>query len=339
MKEQIDKLLTQFQSELTQAQSTSELEDIRVRYLGRKGPLQDLMKGLKDCSPEDRPKAGKWVNDLKTTITQALEDQAKLAKQTELTAQLQNENIDVTEPGRKRFLGRTHPITQMIDEIHSILKGMGFSIQYAPEIESEYYNYWGLNFPPDHPALDMQDTFYISEGTLLRSHTTNIQQRIMESHEPPIRIVSIGKCYRNETITTRSHVLFHQLDPFYVDKNVTMGDLIATLEEFYSKIFNNDAEMRVRASYFPFVEPGIEVDIKCTSCGGSGCRLCKDTGWLEVCGAGMVHEEVLKQGGIDPETHSGFAWGGGIERLVQLRHGISDIRLFTTNDLRFLHQF
>ena len=339
MKEQIDKLLTQFQSELDQAQSTSELENLRVRYLGRKGPLQDLMKGLKDCAPEDRPKAGKWVNDLKTTITGALETKASLSKQAELTAQLQNENIDVTEPGRKRFLGRTHPITQMIDETLAILQGMGFSIQYSPDIESEYYNYWGLNFPPDHPALDMQDTFYISKDALLRSHTTNIQQRIMESHKPPIRVASPGKCYRNETITTRSHVLFHQIDVFYVDQGVTMADLLSTLEEFYSKIFNSNVDMRVRASYFPFVEPGIEVDIKCTSCGGSGCRLCKDTGWLEVCGAGMVHEEVLKQGGIDPETHSGFAWGGGVERLVQLRHGISDIRLFTNNDLRFLRQF
>ncbi|HPE85417.1 MAG TPA: hypothetical protein PLO43_04495 [Chlamydiales bacterium] len=185
----------------------------------------------------------------------------------------------------------------------------------------------------------MQDTFYISKDVLLRSHTTNIQQRIMEAHKPPIRVVSPGKCYRNETITTRSHVLFHQIDVFYVDQNVTMGDLLSTLEEFYSKIFNSNVEMRVRASYFPFVEPGIEVDIKCTSCGGSGCRLCKHTGWLEVCGAGMVHPEVLKQGGIDPEMHSGFAWGGGVERLVQLRHGISDIRLFTNNDIRFLNQF
>ena len=227
----------------------------------------------------------------------------------------------------------------MLDEVIEILVGMGFSVQESPEIESEYYNYGGLNYPPDHPARDMQDTFYITPDILLRSHTTSIQQHMMENASPPIRILSPGKCYRNETITARSHVFFHQVDVLYIDKDVTFSDLLATKEEFYTKIFKQKIELRVRPSYFPFVEPGMEVDIKCSACAGSGCALCKHTGWLEVAGAGMVHPNVLKAGGIDPEVYSGYAWGGGIERLFMLRHGISDIRLFTENDVRFLSQF
>ncbi|MCP5492062.1 MAG: phenylalanine--tRNA ligase subunit alpha [Chlamydiales bacterium] len=337
--ESISNLRHQFQADLSKASTSQDVEALRIRYLGRKSPVQDLMKSLKDCSEEERPKAGKLINELKQEIATAIEAVAEQFYNEELDKRLKNETIDVTEPGRKRFLGRAHPISQMIDEITDVLKEMGFSIQLSPEIETEFYNYWGLNFPPDHPALDMQDTFYIDKDLLLRSHTTNIQQRIMESQIPPIRIASPGKCYRNETITSRSHVLFHQVDVFYVDMGVTMSDLLATLETFYSKIFHKNVNMRTRASYFPFVEPGIEVDIQCTACGGTGCRLCKDTGWLEVCGAGMVHPEVLKQGGIDPETYSGFAWGGGVERLFMLRHGVRDIRQFTDNDVRFLKQF
>lgn len=337
--ELISNLRHQFQSDLSKASTSHDVEALRIRYLGRKSPVQDLMKSLKDFSEEERPKAGKLINELKEEIAAAIEERAKQFYDIELEERLKIESIDVTEPGRKRFLGRAHPLSQMIDEITDVLKEMGFSIQLSPEIESEFYNYWGLNFPPDHPALDMQDTFYINKDLLLRSHTTNIQQRIMESHTPPIRIASPGKCYRNETITSRSHVLFHQIDVFHVDKGVTMADLLATLETFYTKLFHQKINMRTRASYFPFVEPGIEVDIQCTACAGKGCRLCKETGWLEVCGAGMVHPEVLKQGGIDPDIYSGFAWGGGVERLFMLRHGVTDIRQFTDNDVRFLKQF
>ena len=215
----------------------------------------------------------------------------------------------------------------------------GFLCNILAEIETEYYNYGGLNYPLDHPARDMQDTFYIDKNTLLRSHTTTIQQHIMENTAAPIRVISPGKCYRNETITARSHVFFHQLDALYIEKNVTFADLLATKEEFYTKLFNKKIELRVRPSYFPFVEPGMEIDIHCTACLGKGCSLCKQTGWLEVCGAGMVHPNVLKEGGVDPEKYSGYAWGLGIERLFMLRHGISDIRYFTENDMRFLAQF
>jgi phenylalanyl-tRNA synthetase alpha chain len=216
---------------------------------------------------------------------------------------------------------------------------MGFSVQLGPDIDSDYYNFEGLNFPPEHPARDMQDTFYLTPQMLLRTQTTNIQLRTMESQKPPIRIIAPGKVYRNETITARSHVFFHQVDALYIDKGVTFADLLATLHEFLSRLFHQEVETRFRPSYFPFVEPGMEVDVRCLSCGGTGCMLCKYSGWLEVAGAGMVHPEVLKNGGIDPEVYSGYAWGMGVERIILLRHGVRDIRLFTENDMRFLEQF
>lgn len=339
MKKRIDDLKEAFQQELKSAQKTSELEKLRVKYLGRKSPIQALMQDLRSCTPEQRPEMGKLINTLKHDVSNELTTHFEALEAKELNLRLAEEKVDVTLPGRKQCLGRKHPLSQMLDEVMDILIGMGFSVQQSPEIESEYYNYGGLNYPPDHPARDMQDTFYITPEILLRSHTTSIQQHMMENAQPPIRILSAGKCYRNETITARSHVFFHQVDVLYIDKDVTFSDLLATKEEFYTKIFKQKIELRVRPSYFPFVEPGMEVDIKCTSCAGSGCGLCKHTGWLEVAGAGMVHPNVLKAGGIDPEVYSGYAWGGGIERLFMLRHGISDIRLFTENDTRFLSQF
>ena len=260
-------------------------------------------------------------------------------KEEEFALLLKQEWEDISLPGRPSFIGRQHPISKMIDEVTEILIGMGFSIQSSPEIESDYCNYEALNYSSDHPARDMQDTFYITSNTLLRSHTTSIQPRIMSQTSPPFRIFSFGKCYRNETVSSRSHVLFYQVDVFYVDKGVTFSNLLATQEEFYTKIFKQEIDMRVRPSYFPFVEPGMEVDIRCTKCKGNGCFLCKHTGWIEVCGAGMVHPEVLKAGGIDPQVYSGYAWGAGIERPIMLRHGINDIRFFTENDIRFLSQF
>lgn len=339
MRNKIRDLKQAFDQEISKIEHTKQLEDLRVKYLGKKSPIQALMQDLRDCTPEERPEMGKLINTLKQEVSTQIESQFHALRGRELSLRLAQEHIDVTLPGRRAFLGRKHPLTQMLDEVIEILIGMGFSVQYSPEIETEYYNYGGLNYPPDHPARDMQDTFYITPDLLLRSHTTSIQQHIMENSRPPIRILSPGKCYRNETITARSHVFFHQIDVLYIDKDVTFSDLLATKEEFYTKIFRQKIEMRVRPSYFPFVEPGMEVDIRCTSCGGSGCQLCKHTGWLEVCGAGMVHPEVLRAGGVDPEVYSGYAWGGGVERLFMLRHGISDIRLFTENDSRFLAQF
>lgn len=339
MRNKIRDLKQAFDQEISEVEHSKELETLRIKYLGKKSPIQALMQDLRDCTPEERPEMGKLINTLKQEVTSLIDNEFQSLRKKELSLRLSQEKVDVTLPGRCSFMGRKHPLTQMLDEVIEILIGMGFSVQYCPEIESEYYNYGGLNYPPDHPARDMQDTFYITPDVLLRSHTTSIQQHIMENSAPPIRILAPGKCYRNETITSRSHVFFHQIDVLYIDKDVTFSDLLATKEEFYTKIFRQKIEMRVRPSYFPFVEPGMEVDIRCTSCAGSGCQLCKHTGWLEVCGAGMVHPEVLKAGGLDPEIYSGYAWGGGVERLFMLRHGISDIRLFTENDMRFLSQF
>lgn len=339
MQDKIRDLKKAFEQEIASARQSKQLEELRVKYLGKKSPIQSLMKSLREVSPEERPQVGQQINSLKEEITTLIDHQFSLVRKEELSERLQQEKIDVTLPGRCRHAGRKHPLTQMLDEVAEILAGMGFSVQYSSEIETEYYNYGGLNYPPDHPARDMQDTFYLTKDLLLRSHTTTIQQHMMENRQPPIRVISIGKCYRNETITARSHVFFHQVDGFYVDKNVTFADLLSTMEEFYTKVFRQKIEMRVRPSYFPFVEPGMEIDIKCTTCRGEGCQLCKYTGWLEVCGAGMVHPEVLKAGGLDPDVYSGYAWGGGIERLIMLRCGISDIRLFAENDQRFLNQF
>lgn len=339
MKKQIEELKNSFTEELKLAEKAKDLEQLKVKYLGKKSPIQALMQDLKGCNPDDRPVMGKLINTLKQEVSEILDQKKTALEAEELTLRLAQEKVDVTLPGRRSFLGSKHPLSQMFEEVIEILVGMGFSVQESPEIETEYYNYGGLNYPPDHPARDMQDTFYITPDILLRSHTTSIQQHMFENVQPPIRIMAGGKCYRNETITARSHVFFHQVDVLYIDKEVTFSDLLATKEEFYTKIFKQKVELRVRPSYFPFVEPGMELDIKCTNCGGAGCAFCKHTGWLEVAGAGMVHPKVLKEGGIDPEVYSGYAWGGGIERLFMLRHGISDIRLFTENDTRFLSQF
>lgn len=339
LKEKIEDLHKEFREQLKTAKSSQDVEDLRIKYLGRKGPLVSLMQELKGVPPESRPEVGKLINELKDEVAEKLEKVLITLQSSELQNQLKNEKIDASLPGRTHNLGRVHPISQAIERMVDILTQMGFSIYYSPEIESEYHNYGGLNYPEDHPARDMQDTYYIDKETLLRSHTTSFQQRVMANFEPPIRRMSVGKCYRNETISARSHVIFHQIDVMYIDKGVTLGDLLASLEEFYSKLFEQSVEIRVRASYFPFVEPGVEVDVKCTICKGSGCRLCKNTGWLEMCGAGMIHPEVLKEGGLDPDEYSGFAWGGGVERPFMLLHGINDIRLFLENDMRFLEQF
>jgi len=329
----------QFCQELNAADNSAAIEQLRVKYLGKKGPIQDLMKSLRDASVEDKKAMGKEVNDLKELIASMLEQADRNAREKEIAAQLENEKIDVTLDGRKRFVGRKHPINEVMDEILEILIGMGFSVQYGPDIDTDYYNFEVLNFSADHPARDMQDTFYVEPNVLLRTHTSNIQARVMELHKPPIRIVAPGTAFRNETITARSHVFFHQIEGLYIDKKVTFADLLATLEELFKKLFTSDVSVRFRPSYFPFVEPGMEVDISCLNCQGNGCQLCKHTGWLEVAGAGLVHPEVLKNGGIDPEEFSGYAWGMGVERIVMLKRGIKDIRLFAENDLRFLQQF
>ncbi len=339
MQAKILEVKKEFQQNLSDLQSSKDVEQLKVQFLGKKGPVQSLMSCLRDVTPEERPMVGKWINDLKEEIALLCDQALSTFFQAEQAVRLEEEKIDITLPGRRRFIGKKHPITLLRDEVLEILIGMGFSVQYGPDIDSDYYNYEGLNFPPDHPARDMQDTFYLSPDALLRSHTSNTQLRVMESHKPPIRIAAPGTVYRNETISARSHVFFHQVEGLYVDEDVSFADLLATMEEFLSKLFHARVQTRFRPSYFPFVEPGMEVDVLCTSCQGNGCRLCKHTGWLEILGAGMVHPEVLKNGGIDPDCYSGYAWGMGLERLAMLRYGIKDIRMFTENDVRFLSQF
>lgn len=339
MKSEIDTLKDTFTTEIQSADSSHILEELKVKYLGRKGPIQGLMKSLKDASKEERPLLGKMINDLKVEISDQLASKLDVLLQKEEDQKIEEEEIDITLPGRRGFAGRKHLITQTIDHILDILIGMGFSVQYGPDIDTDYYNYEALNFPADHPARDMQDTFYISEDVLLRSHTSNVQTRVMEMSEPPIRIIAPGKTYRNETITARSHVFFHQVEGLYIDRGVTFADLLSTMDEFLSKVFDHDVKTRYRPSYFPFVEPGMEVDVNCLACSGKGCVICKHTGWLEIAGAGMVHPEVLKNGNIDPEEFTGYAWGMGVERLAMLKHGVNDIRLFTENHMRFLEQF
>ncbi|MDR3623767.1 MAG: phenylalanine--tRNA ligase subunit alpha [Chlamydiales bacterium] len=327
------------ESALKEIRELKQVEDARLKFLGRKGPIQALMLHLKQIPVSDKPLAGKLVNDLKEKVENSILHLSEKLCLLEEASRIEQESIDISLPGRRKFLGRRHPVLQMQDKVLEVLISMGFSVQYGPDIESDYYNFEALNYPKDHPARDMQDTFYISPDILLRTHTTNIQIRIMEMIKPPIRIICPGNVYRNEEVTARSHVFFHQVDGLYIDKGVTFADLLATLEQFYAKLFGDDIRTRVRASYFPFVEPGLEVDILCVLCKGKGCSTCKHTGWLEVAGAGMVHPEVLKNSGIDPEEYSGYAWGMGIERLVMVQKGISDIRMFTENDMRFLQQF
>lgn len=339
MRDLIHSLSQEFANELKSATSSSDLENLKVKYLGKKGPIQGLMKELKNTPPEQRPEVGKQINDLKEEVSRQIESVQNQLLEKEVAEQLIKEKIDITLPGNRKFLGRRHVITQAFDDVIDILSGMGFTVQYGPEIDTDYYNFEALNFAHDHPARDMQDTFYISSNVLLRTHTSNIQTRIMEAQKPPIRIIAPGKVYRNETITARSHVFFHQLEACYIDKGVTFSDLLATLKEFLQKLFHQEVNVRFRPSYFPFVEPGMEIDISCLSCDGKGCLLCKQSGWLEIAGAGMVHPEVLKNGDIDPEVYTGYAWGMGIDRVALLKHAIKDIRLFTENDVRFLAQF
>lgn len=339
MHETIESIRKQFLLELETAQQVSDLEEIKVKYLGKKGPIQQLMVALRDVSQDQRPELGKKINTLKEELTLSVDGKLAELARTEQNIRLSQENIDITIPGRRRHSGRKHPITQEMDFLLNIFKGMGFTVVQGPNIDTDYYNFEALNFPPHHPARDMQDTFYLSKDHLLRTHTSNVQMRVMEGSKPPIRIVSPGRAYRNEAISGRSHVFFHQIEGFAVDEGITFGDLLSTLQEFLDKLFGMPVKTRFRPSFFPFVEPGLECDVHCQACNGSGCPLCKHTGWLEVLGAGMIHPEVLKNGDIDPERYSGFAWGLGVERLVMLKYGITDIRAFTENDYRFLNQF
>jgi phenylalanyl-tRNA synthetase alpha chain len=312
-----------------------DAENFRVKYLGKKGVLRELMKSLGAMSPEDRKAFGAAANALREEI----EGRFNSAREQGKGAKTADPGFDPTLPGFPFPSGSLHPLAQTRNHIVEILASMGFSIAYGPEIESDFYNFQALNMPPLHPARDMQDTFYINEKTVLRTHTSPVQIRVMENQKPPIRAIMPGRVYRNEEISARSYCMFHQIEGLYIDKNVSFADLKGTLLAFSRRFFDENTKIKIRPSFFPFTEPSVEVDVECFLCKGKGCGVCKQSGWLEILGAGMVHPNVLKYGGIDPEEYTGFAFGMGIERITMLKHGIDDIRLFYENDVRFLKQF
>lgn len=334
----IDQVEKWAREKIASAQNTSELEELRVALLGKKGKVSSLMLQLKDLSSEERPLFGAKVNRLKELCVGLLENSMDQLHSKEQAERFELEKVDVTLPSRPLFQGKAHPITAFIHKVLSIMEGLGFAPCRSTEVDTSYYNYEGLNFPEDHPARDMQDTFYLDSERLLRSHTTTLWQHVFPITKPPIRITTAGKVFRNETVSARSHVLFHQVEALYVDEGVTFKDLLGTMKLFFTQLFDREVELRFRPSYFPFVEPGVEVDVRCVMCEGKGCALCKKTGWLEVCGGGMVHPHCLQEGGIDPERYTGFAWGMGVERTLMLKSKIDDIRLFWENDDRFLSQ-
>ncbi len=323
-------------SEIEEASSPEVLEGIKVRLVGRKGLLTSILKSIGKLPPEERPLVGKRANEIKQELLGRIEEREKALASGEVEARI--EGLDPTLPGRSLPQGSLHPITQVMEEVCSIFEAMGFRIAQGPEIELDFYNFEALNIPADHPARDMQDTFYIDQKRLLRTHTSPIQVRTMEAMEPPLRIIAPGKVYRCDSDVTHTP-MFHQVEGLMVDRDVRFSDLKGVLTVFIHEIFGQGTGVRFRPSFFPFTEPSAEVDIQCVICDGSGCRVCSHTGWIEVLGAGMVHPEVFRHVGYDPQEVSGFAFGLGMERIAMLRFGINDIRLFYENDIRFLNQF
>lgn len=326
-------------AEIKKADSTTDLEKARVHYLGKKGELTEILRGMGSLSKEERPIVGKVANIVRANIEKALEEAKTSIKDKELHRKLKAETIDVTMPGKEVKVGKRHPLTQAMDDLKNIFISMGFKVAEGPEVETVYYNFDALNAPKNHPSRDMSDTFYINEDTVLRTQTSPMQVRVMEDEKPPIRIVSLGRCFRNDTPDATHSPMFHQIEGLVVDKGITMGDLKGTLEVFAKNFFGHDTKIKFRPHNFPFTEPSAEVDATCFKCGGEGCSVCKGNGWIEVLGAGMVHPNVLRNCGIDPEVYSGFAFGMGIDRLTMQKYGIDDIRLLFENDMRFIDQF
>jgi phenylalanyl-tRNA synthetase alpha chain len=335
----IHKIKHEALQEIERVAQSDGLEQIRIKYLGRKGIITSLLKNLKDFPEEVRPALGQLSNQLKKQVEEILLQRSQNIKDGELILKKGKPSLDYTLPGRRGWEGGLHPITRTNERIIQILYGMGFEVAKGPDIETDYYNFSSLNFPPDHPARDMQDTFYITDDLLLRTHTSPVQLRVFEKRKPPVRIIAPGRCYRNEAINARSYCTFHQVEGFYVDTDVTFADLKGVLTAFVWEMFGKETRLRFRASFFPFTEPSAEVDISCFLCGGKGCNLCKHAGWLEILGAGMIDPEVFKAAGYDEEKYTGYAFGMGVERIAMLKYGINDIRLFFENDLRFLRQF
>jgi phenylalanyl-tRNA synthetase alpha chain len=335
----VDAMLREAREAVAAARSSADLEQVRVRFLGRQGVLTQLLRSLGALAPEERPAAGAAANEAKRELEALLEGRLTAALEVERRARRAHERFDLTLPGRRPPRGALHPLTHVHDEIVAIFAGLGFSVVEGSEVETDYHNFEALNIPRDHPARDMQDTFYLSESTLLRTHTSPVQIRAMKAQRPPVRIIVPGKVYRRDVADMSHSPMFHQVEGLAVDRHITMGDLKGTLELFAREMFGPGSRIRFRPSFFPFTEPSAEVDVLCFVCRGDGCRLCKQGGWLEILGSGMVHPQVLKNVGYDPEEVTGWAFGMGIERIAMLKYGIDDLRLFFENDVRFLRQF
>ena len=339
MKEKLTKIKSMAEEALESAKSAEALEELRIRFLGKKGELTSVMKGMGALSPEERPRIGQLANEVRDFIGSELEKQKTKILEAAQEQKIKDETIDVTIPGKSCSCGGKHPLTLALEDLEDIFIGMGFSIAEGPEVELDYYNFEALNIPKNHPARDTQDTFYINDNVVLRTQTSPVQVRTMEIQKPPIRVISPGRVYRSDAVDATHSPVFHQVEGLVIDKGITMADLKGTLELFAKKLYGENTKLRFRPHHFPFTEPSAEVDISCFNCGGEGCRICKGEGWIEILGCGMVHPKVLKNCGIDPDVYSGFAFGIGLERVTQFRYDVTDMRLYYENDVRFLDQF
>ena len=339
MKEKLKSIEEKALEVISKATTSDALEELRIKYLGKKGELTTILRSMGSLSKEERPVMGKLVNDVKKKVEAKLDETVKAIKEKEKQAKLANEVIDVTLPGRKQVLGNKHPVELTLEKMKDIFISMGFSIEDGPEVELDYYNFEALNIPKNHPARSEQDTFYINDNLVLRTQTSGVQVRTMENQEPPIKMISPGKVYRSDALDPTHSPIFHQMEGLVIGEGVTFADLKGTLELFCKKMFGDKVKTKFRPHHFPFTEPSAEMDATCFVCGGKGCNVCKGSGWIELLGCGMVHPNVLRNGGIDPEKYSGFAFGFGVDRMVMLSYGLDDIRLLYESDMRFLNQF
>lgn len=339
MKEQLEQIKKIALEQLSQVTDKAELENIRVKYLGKKGELTAILRGMGKLSAEERPVVGKVANEVREEIESAIDTKSEAIRTAEKAAKLNSEVIDISMPGKKQTMGKKHPLSLTLDQVNDIFLSMGFSIEEGPEVEYDHYNFEALNIPKDHPARGEQDTFYINDNIVLRTQTSPIQIRTMENQKPPIKMIAPGKVYRSDAVDATHSPIFYQIEGLVVAENITFGDLKGTLEMFIQKMFGDNMKVKFRPHHFPFTEPSAEMDATCFVCGGKGCKVCKGSGWIEIVGCGMVHPQVLRNCGIDPEKYSGFAFGFGLDRIVMLKYGIEDIRLLYESDMRFLNQF
>ncbi len=339
MKEKLELLKSEALAAVAAASDEKQIDDVRIKYLGKKGELTAILKQMGSLTPEERPVMGQLVNKAKSELEEAISVASEGFKAKAADEKLKAETLDITMPSKPAVKGGLHPLNIVLNDMIDIFQSMGFDVVDGPEVETDYYNFEALNVPQDHPARDMQDTFYLAENLLLRTQTSAAQIRTMENRKPPIKIICPGRVYRADEVDATHSPVFHQIEGLVVDKNITMCDLKGVLEQFAQEIYGKETEVKFRPSFFPFTEPSVEVDVTCSECGGKGCRVCKGSGWIEILGAGMVHPRVLRACGIDPEEYSGFAFGIGLDRLTTTRYKVSDIRLLFENDLRFLKQF